>query len=219
MPGQIRTLPGGPLRIFPQLFNPENRHIVSLLMSEESVTDPISNGLFPELPRQQTHTPTFLQQIYQCASVIGLAMASYFVISQFILQSVQVVGGSMMPTLYDSQQYLLNRWIYYFRAPERNEVVVLRDPIEHGFAVKRIIAREGDQVELKNGKVFVNGHKLEEPYLLPGTPTFPETDIARHAITVGKDQYFVLGDNRNNSADSRTYGLVPRRSILGLILR
>jgi signal peptidase I len=80
-------------------------------------------------------------------------LLSYFAVSHFVLESVQIVGVSMVPTLYDSQQYLLNRWVYHFRAPRRADVVVLRDPEDKGFAVKRIIGAAGDRVELRAGKV------------------------------------------------------------------
>src|SRR5262249_29846793 len=135
------------------------------------------------------------------------------------LQSVQVVGESMVPTLYDSQQYLLNRWVYYFRSPARSEVVVLRDPVENGFAGKRIIGSAGDRIFLSNGRVYFNGQRFVEPYLLPGTPTFPYLGEREQSFTLGNNQFFVLGDNRKNSADSRTYGPVSRRSIVGLIIR
>ena len=188
-------------------------------MNAESVSDPAGNGLVSPLGKHRTHTPSFLRQIYQCLSVAALAMASYFVISHFVLQTVQVVGVSMVPTLNDSQLYVLNRWVFYFRPPYRNDVVVLRDPTDKGFAVKRVIGLSGDQIFLNDGKVYVNGQRLEEPYLAPGTPTFPYPGRNERLITLGKDQFFVLGDNRNNSADSRTYGPVPRRSISGLIVR
>jgi len=188
-------------------------------MNLESGIDAPGGQLLSCGKKPRTQTPTFLQQIYQCVCVAGLAMASYFVISHFVLQSVQVVGVSMAPTLHDSQQYLLNRWVYYFRAPRRSDVVVLRDPVDNGFAVKRVIATAGDCVLLKEGKVFVNGCRLVEPYLASGTPTFPYLSEKEEPITLGRDQYFVLGDNRKNSADSRTYGPVSRRSILGLIVR
>jgi len=131
---------------------------------------------------------------------------------------VQVVGVSMVPTLQNSQKLLLNRWVYYFRAPRRNELVVLRDPIDKSFAVKRVIAVGGDHLLLKDGFVYVNGRKLAEPYLAPGMPTFPYSRRAEQSITLSKGQYFVLGDNRKNSADSRSYGPVPRQRILGLIM-
>src|SRR3989454_3576279 len=168
-------------------------------MNAESVSDPAGNGLVSPLGKHRTHTPSFLRQIYQCLSVAALAMASYFVISHFVLQTVQVVGVSMLPTLNDSQLYVLNRWVFYFRPPNRNDVVVLRDPIDKGFAVKRVIGLAGDNVVFKKGRVYVNDQKLEEPYLVPGMSTFPCPDTNEQAFTLGKDQYFVLGDNRRNS--------------------
>jgi signal peptidase I len=147
-----------------------------------------------------------------------LGLLSYLLVSHYILQTVQVVGESMVPTLQDSQQYLLNRWVYHFRAPRRTDVVVIRDPQENGFAVKRIIAAAGDRVDIKSGHVYVNGRRLSEPYLPPNTPTFPYLAANEQSLILGKDQFFVLGDNRKNSADSRTYGPVQRGSILGLIV-
>src|SRR5262249_35698939 len=152
---------------------------------------------------KRSKSPSFAQQVYQCLAVAALALASYFVISHFVLQSVEVVGVSMLPTLTDSQKYLLNRWIYFVRAPRRNDIVVIRDPVDNGFSVKRIIAAAGDTISLRHGKVYVNGRKLDEPYLAPGMPTFPYSSLNEQDIRCGKDQYFVLGDNRKNSADSR----------------
>jgi len=159
-----------------------------------------------------------LRQSFQCLVVAVLAAASYFLISHFLLQSVKVVGRSMVPTLYDSQHYLLNRWVYYVHAPQRSDVVVLRDPSDNGFSVKRIIARPGDSIYLKDGSVYLNGAKLAEAYLAPGTPTFTESKYRNQLILCGKGQYFLLGDNRQNSIDSRTYGPVPRGNILGPII-
>jgi signal peptidase I len=178
-----------------------------------------SDSLFPPVGKPTTHTPSFLQQFYQCLSVAALAMASYFVISHFVLQSVTVVGVSMVPTLQDSQRYLLNRWLYLIRAPQQNDIVVIRDPIDNGYSVKRIIGTAGDAIRLKDGHVYVNDRKLEEPYLAPGTPTYTYVKAKEQSIQCGKNQYFVLGDNRKNSTDSRTYGLVPRDRILGVIIR
>jgi signal peptidase I len=169
--------------------------------------------------KPRTEPRSILQQVVQFLAVAVLATASYFVISQFVLQSVKVVGRSMVPTLYDSQHYLLNRWVYYVHAPRRSDVVVLRDPSDNGYSVKRIIATPGESIYLKNGSVYVNGCKLSETYLAPGMPTFTDSKYPDKLILCGKNQYFLLGDNRLNSIDSRAYGPVPRRNILGPIIR
>ncbi|MGA2660338.1 MAG: signal peptidase I, partial [Verrucomicrobiota bacterium] len=109
------------------------------------------------------------------------------------------------------------RWIYYVRAPQRADIVVIRDPAERRLSVKRIIASPGDSLYLKDGSVCVNGHELREAYLPARTPTFPEGKLPEQWLRCGKDQYIVLGDNRKNSTDSRSYGPVARRDVLGRI--
>ena len=159
-----------------------------------------------------------LRQGYQCLLVAVLTAASYYVVSNFLIRSVKVVGRSMVPTLADSEQYLLNRWVYHVRPPQYSDIVVLRDPSDGGYSVKRIIAGPGDAIYLRDGKVYLNGCKLNEPYLSPGTPTFTDSDQREELIMCGRDQFFVLGDNRRNSIDSRSYGPVSRSSILGPII-
>jgi signal peptidase I len=172
-----------------------------------------------ELGRTRNRTQGFIQQAFQAACVISLALASYFLISEYFLQSVKVVGLSMSPTLGDSERYLLNRWIYHFRDPARSDVVVIEDPADHGYSVKRVIAVEGDSVYFKDGHVYVNGRELKEPYLARNTQTYAMTAAKDSLFKCGKDQFFVLGDNRQNSVDSRTYGPVPRNYILGQIIQ
>ena len=151
-------------------------------------------------------------------AVALLAFASYLFISQFLLQSVRVVGVSMFPTLGDSQQYILNRWIYNIRSPHRMDIVVIRDPLDNGFSVKRVIAVAGETVYLKEGRVYVNGRKLDEPYLLPGMPTYSSLPLKEQLVKCGPDQFFLLGDNRKNSIDSRAYGPISRGNILGMVI-
>jgi signal peptidase I len=177
-----------------------------------------SPDLLPLARKVRTPARSILRQTFQCLVAAILATASYFVITHFFLQSVRVVGRSMVPALYDSQPYLLNRWIYRVHPPRHSDIVVLRDPGDNGLSVKRVIATPGDSIYLKDGHVYVNGCKLNEPYLAPGTPTFTDSKYRGELILCGKDQFFVLGDNRLNSIDSRAYGPVPRRNILGPII-
>lgn len=111
---------------------------------------------------------SLLQQFGRAFALLFCVLASYYLISHFFVQSVRVVGTSMVPTLQDSQFYLLNRWVLHFRAPQRSEIVVLRDPLDGGFAVKRVIAVAGDSVYLNDGRIYVNGEKLTESYLPSG---------------------------------------------------
>jgi signal peptidase I len=158
------------------------------------------------------------QQIAIIATTLLLSTAIYFVISRCFLQSFKVVGISMVPTLDDKSFYLLNRWAFHEGKPKRGDVVVIQDPSDHGFAVKRVIALPGEAVHLQYGKVFVNGRRLDEDYLLPHTLTFTYSRAKEQLITCGKDQYFVLGDNRPVSIDSRSYGPVSLQNILGKVI-
>lgn len=172
-----------------------------------------------ESVRSRRRSWTLLRQFSQAVAILACALTSYYLISHFLVQSVRVVGMSMVPALQDSQFYLLNRWVLHFRPPQRTEIVVLKDPLDGGFAVKRVVAVAGDSVYLSDGDVYINGTKLKEQYLPAGTPTFTSSDAKTQLFKCQPGQYFVMGDNRSNSLDSRTYGPVPRQNILGLIIR
>ncbi|MDB6033831.1 MAG: lepB [Verrucomicrobiales bacterium] len=165
---------------------------------------------------KQTEKKSFEQQIMALALLFVLSMASYYLISRFCISTVQVSGRSMTPTLHDGERYVLNRLSFLYRDPQIGEIVVLRDPGHSDFAVKRIIAGPADSISFKNGKVFVNGNEIRESYLSSSTRTLVPATRPKDVV-LGKDQYFVLGDNRFGSEDSRYYGAIKRAQIVGPI--
>jgi signal peptidase I len=160
---------------------------------------------------------SFFKQFCIYLVVVVLSYGFFQFSHKHLLQTVQVDGLSMSPTLPNAKCYLLNRVVYMIREPNLKDIVVLEDPETHGFAIKRVIARPGDSVFLKNGQVFVNGCLLSESYLERDTKTFTAGQHRAALWVCGDNQFFVLGDNRNNSADSRVYGVVPRQNILGMV--
>ncbi len=119
----------------------------------------------------------------------------------------------MEPSLQNGQQLLVNKVVYYFHEPERGDVIILHPPPPYNPEatpfIKRIIALPGDTIEVKNGAVYVNGSKLVEPYIKePPTYNFQQKKIP-------ENEYFVLGDNRNNANDSHNGWTVPRQNIIG----
>jgi signal peptidase I len=160
----------------------------------------------------------FLKQLGILAVIAVLSLGCYISISRCLVQTIEVVGESMLPTLQPGNHYILNRWAFHSAGPQRGDVVVIRDPADHGYSVKRVIALGGESVHFVDGKVLINGEVLKEPYLKSGTYTFTYSKAREQFITCGEDSYFVLGDNRSESIDSRAYGAVSRKDVLGRVV-
>lgn len=146
----------------------------------------------------------------QLLVTVIMAVAIFFLLQTTIQTSI-VVGRSMEPTFQEGQRLLVNKVIYYLRQPERGDVIVFHPPGNKGpDYIKRIIALPSDSIEIKNSEVYVNGSPLTEPYIkdVPGY-NFQRLDVM-------EDEYFVLGDNRNNSNDSHNGWTVPRENIIGM---
>ena len=158
------------------------------------------------------------RQLMLVALVLVSSLASYAGINRWFLSTVVVQGRSMSPTLHDGDRCLLNRLSYLYAAPKRGDLVVLRDREENDLAVKRIVALPGEAVRVSEGTIFVNGRRLVEPYLDAGTLTMAPTG-ADQAYKLGGDEYFVLGDNRAESEDSRFYGPISREQIVGTLIK
>ncbi len=151
---------------------------------------------------------------------VALGGAFFVVFYLFIMQPHQVKGNSMFPTYHDKEYILTDKISYKFREPKRGEVIILQSPKNPDIDfIKRIIALPGETVKIENGQVFVNGELLQEPYLEVPTPLFPGGFmIDGQEVTVPPENYFVLGDNRPGSSDSREFGFVPSTHIIGRVI-
>ena len=143
---------------------------------------------------------------------IVIAVVLAMIIRTFVVELYLVDGPSMRPTLQHAQRLVVNKFIYHFRAPEKGEVLIFRYPKDPSRDfIKRVIAVPGDTIEVKDGNVFVNGELQNEDYILSKCRgDYPKS-------TIPEGHIFVMGDNRNNSEDSRfpDVGFVPFDLIKG----
>mgnify|MGYP001599530395 CR=1 FL=1 len=148
-----------------------------------------------------------------------IAISIFLVTYLFVVQPYQINGKAMEPNYIHGQYYLTSKIAYRNETPQRGDVIVFSPPANPDVDyIKRIIALPGETVELKAGNIYVNDKILEEPYLSSNTETLGGKFIAENQkIPVPQNQYFVLGDNRTQSSDSREWGLVPREKIVGKV--
>jgi len=142
--------------------------------------------------------------------IISLAISCFIII--FLYQPVKVEGTSMMPSLEDQERIFVNKFVYRLEPIERGDIVVFRYPRDPSKSfIKRVIGLAGDHIRIVAGQVYVNGQRLEEDYV----PPVYEDERSYPEIVVPPDSYFVLGDHRSLSNDSRDFGPVPQHYIYG----
>ncbi len=143
---------------------------------------------------------------------LSIAVLFCFFLITFVAQAFRVQGTSMEPLLADGERIVVNKFVYRFRPIERGEVVVFWFPRDPSVSfIKRVVGLPGDTVEIRSGRLLVNGQAVDESYLPDSyrdSDQFPPTEIP-------KGFYFVLGDHRRSSNDSRSWGEVPERYIYG----
>jgi len=162
-------------------------------------------------PEEPSLTRSFgLRSWLQDALETLLLAAILFFVINTLTGRYQVHGQSMEPSLHDGQFLIASKVTYWLHPPERGDVIVLDPPNRTSEVpyIKRVIGLPGDLVEVKDRRVWVNGVALNEPYIAE-PPNYPGNWV------VGEGEYFVLGDNRNNSSDSHSWGLLPEDNILG----
>lgn len=157
-----------------------------------------------------------VKEIFSTILYILLVLFGTWVLITFVGQRTSVSGSSMEPTLHHGDQLILDKLSYHFSEPERFDIIVFPFQYEEKtYYVKRIIGLPGETVQIDlSGNIYINGEILEEDYGLEPI-NFP--GLAQDPITLGEDEYFVLGDNRNNSSDSRdpSVGNIKQDDIMG----
>lgn len=173
------------------------------LEPEQTIT--IEDGEKNSSPRSWRN---FLTEILQ---TILLALIFYFIIDSFFPR-VRVENISMKPTLEPGELLLVNKLAYKLGSPQHGDVIVFHYPgnPEEDY-IKRLIGLPGDLIKVENGSVFINGQEMEEPYVA-NSPAY------QGSWEIPEDSFFVLGDNRNQSSDSHTWGFVPIKNVVGKAL-
>lgn len=156
-----------------------------------------------------------LRELLGMLIYIGIVLGATFLIITFVGQRTHVSGESMENTLSDGDQLIVDKITYRFQDPERFDVIVFPFHYkENTYYIKRIIGLPGETVQIADGTIYIDGSPLEESY---GREVIQDPGIAAEPVTLGEDEYFVLGDNRNQSSDSRdpSVGLIRRDEIVG----
>src|SRR3989344_1291615 len=155
----------------------------------------------------------FLLPFWEVIEVLAVALVSFFLIRTLVVQPFVVNGPSMEPTFYSDQYVLVDEITYKLREPERGEIVVFRNPRnEAEFYIKRIIGLPGETVAITDDVVEINGEKLNESYI-----NVKNGMTGQKNFTLKNGEYFVMGDNRPQSFDSRSWGPLDKKEIIGMV--
>ncbi len=150
------------------------------------------------------------KNIKEILKTIVISVAITLIITTFIAQITQIRGRSMEPSLIDGERVVNVKIVYRIEKPKRGEVIIFKPPFRtKENYIKRIIGLPGEKVEIKNGYVYINDKLLNEPYIVNRSHDNWGPKI------VPPNKYFVLGDNRVNSSDSRVWGFLPKENIIG----
>ena len=170
-------------------------------------------------PRTRRSRPTRLPESWrENIESLVWAVALALTIRTFIVAPFKIPSGSMHPTLIEGDRILVNKFIYRFRTPHRGDIIVFRFPEDPKRPfIKRLVARGGDTVEIREGRVFVNGEPLDGSGIFATNQYYNQGSYGQEgqAVQVPEGSFYVLGDNSLSSHDSRFWGFVPRRLLIG----
>jgi signal peptidase I len=166
----------------------------------------ITTSVAPEAP------PPLRREFRSWGRDLVIALSLAVVIIIFFYQPVKVEGTSMTPLISDQERIFINKFVYRFEPIERGDVVVFWYPLDRSKSfIKRVVGLPGDTVAIREGHVYLNGKLLQEPYVPPASADVGDLS----PMKIPNDDYFVMGDHRISSNDSRIFGPVPRKYIYG----
>ncbi len=155
----------------------------------------------------------FLLPLLEVFEILAVVLISIYLIYGFIAQPFLVQGASMEPSFYSGDYLLVDESTYYFREPARGEVIVFKNPNDiDEFYIKRIVGLPYEQVIISDGKVLIDEEKIDESYLVGGVKIDGE-----YIFRLDEGEYFVMGDNRPQSFDSRNWGPLGEELIIGVV--
>lgn len=152
---------------------------------------------------------SFWRSLREFIFLFAIAVVLALAIQRFIVKPFYIPSGSMEETLLPGDRVLVNRFIYFFQSPHKGDIIVFQFPFDLSKDfIKRIVALPGDRIEINQGTVILNRKPQKEKYIIPD-------DSNMSLKKVEPDSFFVMGDNRPNSSDSRVWGALPRKDIIG----
>lgn len=170
----------------------------------------------------KTMLKNFFTFVFELIKIVVISLVIIIPIRYFLIQPFYVKGASMEPNFFDHEYLIIDEITYRFNEPQRGDIVVFRYPRNpQEFFIKRMIGLPGETLQIKDGVVTIfnsekpEGFTLDEGYLPEGLKTY---GLSEEKITLSADEYYVLGDNRNSSKDSRSFGPVNRTYITGRVL-
>ncbi|MCL2544904.1 MAG: signal peptidase I [Clostridia bacterium] len=168
--------------------------------------------------KKQKPKKSLRREIMEWTLTIVLAVALALLIRTVWFEPVRVDGNSMLNTLANGELMIATKWHYLWNDPQRFDVVICKYPDRNAIFVKRVIGLPGDTVEVRSGDLYINGEVVDQPFdLMPDTRDFPSGAYTNKSNVVPEGHFFVMGDNRNNSNDSRNADVeaLPRSMIRG----
>jgi signal peptidase I len=183
-------------------------------VAEPLVDEAVLDEAVLEEPVEEPAKQSVLRGVVEWVVILGVALIAAIVIRQFLLQAFYIPSGSMEHTLEIRDRVLVNKLSYRLHKVNRGDIIVFERPADDGSGskdlIKRVVGLSGETVEGRDGAVFVDGQRLNEPYLGRGvTPgTFPVQRVPQGHV-------WMMGDNRSNSRDSRVFGAVPESNVVG----